>query len=131
MDGHESPFGVDRNMTRPVTIQKAGGILPGEVIPGRVSFADRLDSGDTLSSPSVSATQVKGTTDADGITVSGAVVNTGIVSIEGNSVAIGEAVVFVVTAASNAVSGAAWEITVSATGTGSLTLKEVVKVVIL
>jgi hypothetical protein len=114
-----------------VTIHKQGGIVPGESLPGRVSFADRLDSGDTLSSPTVTATQVAGTTDADGIALSGAAVNTGVVTINSESVAIGKGVVFVVTAASDAVPGAAWEITVSASGSDSRTRKEITKVVIL
>ena len=118
-------------MSKP-TIEKAGEIVPGEVLVGGVSFADRLNSGETITgTPTAAVTQLSGATDADGIATSAVAANSASVTIDGNTVATGEGVLFTVTSQSNAARGAKYQILVTATTTEDQTLKERVTVVIL
>lgn len=114
------------------TIQKTGTIVPSEAIIGGVSFADRLNAGETITgTPTAVVSQLSGASDADGIATSAVAANTAEATIDGNTVAIGEGVMFTITAAADAAQGAAYQVLVTAVTTEGQTLKERVKVVIL
>jgi hypothetical protein len=114
------------------TIQEIGLAAPGEVQVAAIDFTDRLDSDETLSgTPTAVVSQVSGATDADGISTSSVAANTGIAEIDGEDVAIGKAVMFTVTCASDAASGSTYQILVTASTTEGQTLKERVRVRVL
>jgi hypothetical protein len=114
------------------TIAKIGEIVPGSIRVGGVSFADQLNTDETITgTPTAVVSQLRGATDADGIATSSVAANTATATVDGQSVAIGEAVMFTITAAADAVRGAEYQILVTATTTEGQTLKERVKVVIL
>lgn len=114
------------------TIEKTGAIVPGEVLVGGVSFADRLNSGETITgTPTAAVTQLSGATDADGIATSAVAANSASVTIDGETVVTGEGVLFTVTAASDAARGATYQILITAVTTEDQTIKERVKVAIL
>ena len=121
---------MDSDMSA-ATIAKTGEIVAGEVLSGGVSFADRLASGETITgATTATVTQIVGATDADGITTSAVAANDATVTIDGTSVVTGEAVIFTVTAAADAVSGCVYQVLVSAATAGQ-TLKERVNVTII
>jgi hypothetical protein len=98
----------------PIILQQRPLISVGDVEKGAVSFADKLDSGETLTgTPTV--TEVT-TTD---LTLAGKAVSTTSLTILGETVAAGEAVQFTV---SGQQAATIYTISVSATTTASRTL---------
>lgn len=113
------------------THPKQPDLLPGEVKTGGWNFAPDLDDDETLTGdPTVTATQVRGVSDPDGVQVSAATVNAAEETIDGQTVAAGKGLLWLFTVASDAVAGQRWRLLITVTTSAGQTLKERVYVTV-
>lgn len=98
------------------TLQMVPIKLAAETLNAGIDMTERLASGETLSTPTV-------TPNSTAITIGAATVNATTTNILGNSVAVGKAILFSV---SGGVAGTEYELTISCTSSSSQVVGEVV-----